>query len=173
MKKAESAGYCVWYFPVTKEKKLYKTQERDFYEKPHVLLVEQHGETWSIPKGHAEKGETPIQTAVRELEEETCLILPPSFSATGYSTKSKRMSMGGKKEKKIIHMFGQIIVTSHEELSICTSDKAITRYGWFTFKNAKKVLHKSDFKAMQRLYNKYMWKQFHSIFVESGRKKNN
>jgi 8-oxo-dGTP diphosphatase len=30
---------------------------------------------WSFPKGHREKDEKPIQTAVRELEEETGIIL--------------------------------------------------------------------------------------------------
>lgn len=32
---------------------------------------------WDIPKGHVEEGETHVQTALRELKEETGLILKP------------------------------------------------------------------------------------------------
>lgn len=41
-----------------------------------ILLVQQQDEEgnpthWSFPKGHPEEGETPVETALRELEEET------------------------------------------------------------------------------------------------------
>jgi 8-oxo-dGTP pyrophosphatase MutT (NUDIX family) len=179
MKKTISAGYCLWYFPMAKVGRLYSSQDIDFYKEPYVLLVHQHGEwsdkkkdykkksgTWSIPKGHVKDGETLQQCAVRELEEETCVTLGPvSTFDLRLSTKSERMSLGGKKENKVIHMFGHILKTSHEELSICTSDKAITSCGWYTFKKAKKLLHKSDFDAMQRLYNEYMWMYCHRDLV--------
>lgn len=38
-----------------------------------MLLVQLHKGHWSLPKGHAEMGESPKQTAERELEEETAL----------------------------------------------------------------------------------------------------
>ena len=45
-----------------------------------ILLMHRHpdkpyGETWGIPAGKLEKGETPHQAAVRELEEETGIKL--------------------------------------------------------------------------------------------------
>lgn len=47
---------------------------RQLEEGWQVLLV-QHtkGNYWSFPKGHPEKGEEPLDTAVRELKEETGL----------------------------------------------------------------------------------------------------
>lgn len=39
----------------------------------HVLLIQQHQGFWSFPKGHAEKNETPLESATRELKEETAL----------------------------------------------------------------------------------------------------
>lgn len=39
---------------------------------PIALLVRHsHGKHWGFPKGHVEEGETPQETALRELEEET------------------------------------------------------------------------------------------------------
>ncbi|HTL48260.1 MAG TPA: NUDIX domain-containing protein [Verrucomicrobiae bacterium] len=39
--------------------------------KGEVLLVEQRGKVWSFPKGHVEEGETHLETAQREIVEET------------------------------------------------------------------------------------------------------
>lgn len=38
-----------------------------------IALVEQHGNSWSLPKGGVEDGETPLQAALREIHEETGL----------------------------------------------------------------------------------------------------
>ena len=35
------------------------------------LLIKQHDEYWHFPKGHVEDGETEIDTAIREIKEET------------------------------------------------------------------------------------------------------
>lgn len=46
--------------------------------KPHFLLLQHRALHWGFPKGHAEKGEAPQETAQRELTEETgikeCLL---------------------------------------------------------------------------------------------------
>lgn len=39
--------------------------------KNQVLVVSQHGTSWSLPKGHIEKGEDAMTAARREIEEET------------------------------------------------------------------------------------------------------
>lgn len=40
-----------------------------------VLLIQHHAGHWAFPKGHAEPGETSIQAAERELQEETGLTI--------------------------------------------------------------------------------------------------
>ena len=42
-----------------------------FNEKNQILLVHQNTGHWGLPKGHVEPGETEIQTAKREVKEET------------------------------------------------------------------------------------------------------
>ena len=41
--------------------------------KGQVLVVNQNGNSWSLPKGHLEAGETELQAAIREIQEETGL----------------------------------------------------------------------------------------------------
>ena len=36
-----------------------------------IVLVCQHGNSWSFPKGHVEEGESPLEAAKREIFEET------------------------------------------------------------------------------------------------------
>lgn len=38
---------------------------------PVEFLLMKHPKRWDLPKGHAEKGETSLETAIREMEEET------------------------------------------------------------------------------------------------------
>ena len=38
-----------------------------------IVVVNQNNDSWSLPKGHVEKGETILQTAKREIHEETGL----------------------------------------------------------------------------------------------------
>lgn len=52
------------------------------------LLIQMNQGHWSIPKGHVEKGETEIETALREIKEETnldCEILEGFRKVVKYS----------------------------------------------------------------------------------------
>ncbi len=45
-----------------------------------VFLVQLHKGHWGFPKGHADSGESPKQTAERELTEETALVISKYLS---------------------------------------------------------------------------------------------
>jgi len=53
-------------------------------EKEYLIVFEQFSKAWSLPKGHMEAGETELETALRELKEETGLtaVLNENANAT-------------------------------------------------------------------------------------------
>ena len=70
---------------VKKEKSCGAVVFRRSGSKPEILLIRhRNGGHWAFPKGHVEKNETEIQTALREIKEETGLEvkLDPDFRRT-------------------------------------------------------------------------------------------
>lgn len=63
----------------------------------HILVLKATGskEHWTIPKGHIEKGESPIQAAIRETREEAGIDLDEkhliSLGSQAYNNKKKRI----------------------------------------------------------------------------------
>ena len=51
---------------------LYKKQNNDFL---FLLVYSKRNGEWGFPKGHIEKGETEIEAAIREISEETGLVV--------------------------------------------------------------------------------------------------
>ena len=51
--------------------------------KVEILLIQDIKDRWTIPKGHIEKGETPEQTALREISEEVGLFNTKIISKLG------------------------------------------------------------------------------------------
>lgn len=43
------------------------------FDKDKILVIQQKEGHWGFPKGHVEEGETEVETAVREIKEETNL----------------------------------------------------------------------------------------------------
>ncbi|HEY4498561.1 MAG TPA: NUDIX domain-containing protein [Candidatus Paceibacterota bacterium] len=94
-----------------------------------VLIVSQHGDSWSLPKGHIEAGEDAIAAAKREITEEsgiehlTLVKQLPSY-------KRFRIGRGGKgedaNELKTIHIF--LFRTDDETLAPTDPDNPEARW---------------------------------------------
>lgn len=72
-----------------------------------VLLVSQHGTSWSLPKGHVEEGEGLLEAARREIYEESGVTELELLRPLGSYTRGRIGSDGGEdpSELKTIHLF--------------------------------------------------------------------
>jgi ADP-ribose pyrophosphatase YjhB (NUDIX family) len=72
-----------------------------------VLLVSQHGTSWSLPKGHLEEGETPLEAARREIREESGVSRLELVRPLGSYSRHRLGADGGedRSELKTIHLF--------------------------------------------------------------------
>jgi 8-oxo-dGTP pyrophosphatase MutT (NUDIX family) len=83
-------------------------------KKGRVLVVSQHGTSWSLPKGHIDPGETKLQAAIREIEEESGIRRLTLVKDLGFYSRYK-LGLGSKEdmgELKTLHMF---LFTTDEE----------------------------------------------------------
>jgi bis(5'-nucleosidyl)-tetraphosphatase len=100
------------------------------------LLLKYPASHWDLPKGNIEKGETPVQTMVREVREETGLIdlrVIPGFE----ETIEYFYRRDGKKVHKTVVFF--LAETSVEKVTISFEHQD---YGWFDYADAiKKVTY--------------------------------
>ncbi len=77
-------------------------------KKGRILIVNQRGTSWSLPKGHIEEGEDKLAAAIREIEEEAGLRRIILIKSLGSYSRYK-IGLGDMKEDKselkLIHMF--------------------------------------------------------------------
>jgi ADP-ribose pyrophosphatase YjhB (NUDIX family) len=76
-------------------------------KKGEILIISQHGTTWSLPKGHIDEGETDIEASKREIYEESGIMKLEFISELGNYKRYKIGKDGGedKSELKTITIF--------------------------------------------------------------------
>src|SRR3989344_9072207 len=80
-----------------------------------VLVVNSRGNSWSLPKGHLEKGESPLEAAVREIKEESGVTELDLHGYLGsYSRKKSAAGRNKRPERKQIHLY--LFKTSQQDL---------------------------------------------------------
>ena len=82
----------------------------------HILVVNQNGTSWSLPKGHIDPGEDAITAAKREIYEESGIAKLELITKLGTYERYK-IGLDGKDDRsewKTIHMF--LFTTTEEAL---------------------------------------------------------
>lgn len=108
-----------------------------------ILLAQDAKDRWTIPKGHIEPGETPRQTAEREIQEETGL------------KKMRVMNHLGKTQFRYRRQNSLILMTMHVFLVEAQGDSDrlvkeewMNGIGWFKFNEA---LDKIEYEGIEKL----------------------
>ena len=95
-----------------------------------LYLLLQNGGRWDFPKGGVEKGETELETVMREVEEETGLreirILPGFRKVIEYYYKRNRKNI----HKQVVYLLAS---TSTERVRISFEHQG---FGWFSYEEA-------------------------------------
>lgn len=108
----------------------------------YVLLVHHKKGHWAFPKGHSELEETPQQTAIRELKEETGLhvidLLPlnPLEESYVFTEEGKEI------EKTVTYFFAKV----GGELKL--QQEEILEAGWYPFEQAKERITFAEGRAL-------------------------
>lgn len=108
-----------------------------------ILLTQDAKDRWTIPKGHIEAGETPRQTAEREINEETGL------------KEMKVLDHLGKTEFRYRRQNSLILMTMHiflvhglGDTDRLTKEEWMNGIGWFKFNEA---LDKIEYEGIEKL----------------------
>jgi ADP-ribose pyrophosphatase YjhB (NUDIX family) len=93
-----------------------------------VLVVSQHGTSWSLPKGHLDPGESPLEAARREIYEESGIQELELVRELGTYERYKIGVDGGEDrgELKVITMF--LFRASEKELRPVDADNPEARW---------------------------------------------
>lgn len=103
------------------------------------FLLMRHARRWDLPKGHVDEGESEIQCALRELQEETGIssddveIIPGFCFENRYMVNQKRYGGKGLIEKRLLIFLARlirpvdIIVSEHDD------------YRWFDWKPPHRI----------------------------------
>lgn len=115
-----------------------------------VLMLNSEGE-WVFPKGHVESGETYLETAIRELKEETNVSVIPSWCIG--QVDEFRFYFDGEKAVKVIKVFA--FVVDAEQKITYNQEEGFLDGSWVDVDIAiKKIKHDDARNALKRALEK-------------------
>ena len=123
---------------------------KDIEEDRFLILHQTHGH-WGFPKGHGEKGETPLESAIRELQEETG-ITNIEFTDIPNIVDKYSFELGGKYYNKTVEYF--FAFTKDDKVIIQESE--IQNYKWATYQEAMETFNYEETRKVLETAQKYL-----------------
>lgn len=96
-----------------------------------VLLIKNRSGNWSFPKGHVERGENEFQTALREVREETSLVVTLEKGFREEST----YKIGRNTEKLVVYF-----LAFSDTLNVKVQYQEISAFSWVSVENAAEAI---------------------------------
>lgn len=112
-------------------------------QRQFLLVFETSSKCWSIPKGHIEAGETDVQTAMRELYEETGL----TANLDTKQSASIEYAISSFARKEVVFYLGQVVGEP------TVREGEIDRYKWVTAEELKEYLFPDTYEACEALFS--------------------
>jgi bis(5'-nucleosidyl)-tetraphosphatase len=103
-----------------------------------VFLVQHQSGHWAFPKGHKESGETDIETATRELKEETGLDIKKFFTSITFRERYAFTHEGEEIDKTVVYYAAEV------EGEVLLQEDEIAHGGWFSFTEARDLITYSE-----------------------------
>lgn len=124
----------------------------------NYLLLHHGGDYWNFPKGTQEDGEDDLNTALRELEEETGIsnikLINGFKDETNYDFDAEiKNGVRDKVYKKVIFFLGE---AESQKVKI---SKEHLDFGWFNFETALKRLFYQDSQNLLKKAHQFLLKQ--------------
>lgn len=109
------------------------------------LLIHQTTGHWAFPKGHPEKGESPLQSARRELFEETGIRKVQIVNDYSYTQHYLFEKQGVTVKKDVTFFIGLV-----EDKSVTVKEDEVQDFKWCNYTDALKRLTYEDSKELLR-----------------------
>ncbi|HEY9908171.1 MAG TPA: NUDIX domain-containing protein [Thermosynechococcaceae cyanobacterium] len=115
------------------------------------LLIQHHAGHWGFPKGHAELGETPLQSACREFIEETGISNYTVLEGRSFS-EQYNFTRQGKAFKKTVVYFPALVQVA----AVSFQKDEIRDYAWLDYDRAIALLSFSGARQVLTEVNNYL-----------------
>ena len=114
-----------------------------YNDKNEVVIVNQNHDSWSLPKGHVDPGESSLEAAVREIYEETGIKKPTYIRSLG-KFKRYRIGLDGNDDLSELKTIAIYLFKSNQ-INLQPIDPNNPEAIWVNVEEAYKLLsHKED-----------------------------